>query len=70
MRYDVPLPTSLDRLLTVSEVAIHCRVVDSTVRKWCKRGLLPYIRLGSRDIRVRLQDVVAFTTDTKGWDAT
>ena len=67
MKYDVPLPTSLDRLLTVSEVAIHCRVVDSTVRKWCARGLLPFVRLGRRDLRIRMKDVVAFTAGEGGW---
>jgi excisionase family DNA binding protein len=66
MKYEVPVPSSLDRLLTVGEVAIHCRVVDSTVRKWCRRGILPCVRLGSRDIRLRLRDVVAFTAGAKG----
>jgi excisionase family DNA binding protein len=47
--------------MTVFEVAIYLKVADTTVRKWCSRGLLPFVRLGTRDLRIRTKDVVAFT---------
>jgi excisionase family DNA binding protein len=56
---------SLDQLMTVFEVAIYLKVADTTVRKWCSKGLLPFVRVGSRDIRVKARDVAAFVADRK-----
>ena len=52
---------SLDQLMTVFEVALYLKVAETTVRKWCSEGLLPFVRLGRRDLRIRTKDVVAFT---------
>jgi excisionase family DNA binding protein len=54
---------SLDQLMTVFEVAIYLKVADTTVRKWCSKGLLPFVRVGSRDIRVKARDLAAFVAD-------
>ena len=62
MKYESPSPSqSLDQLMTVFEVALYLKVADTTVRKWCSKGLLPFLRLGKRDLRIRTKDVVAFT---------
>ena len=53
--------SGLDHLMTVFEVAIYLKVAETTVRRWCSKGLLPFVRLGSRDIRIRTKDVEAFT---------
>jgi excisionase family DNA binding protein len=50
----------LDRLMTVFEVAIYLKVAQTTVRKWCSQGLIPFIRLGKRDLRIKMRDVAAF----------
>jgi excisionase family DNA binding protein len=56
-----PLFHDLDQLMTVFEVAIYLKVAETTVRKWCSKGRLPFIRVGTRDIRIRTKDVAAFT---------
>jgi excisionase family DNA binding protein len=56
-----PSPGGLDQLMTVFEVAIYLKVAETTVRRWCSKGLLPFVRLGSRDIRIRTKHVEAFT---------
>jgi excisionase family DNA binding protein len=54
---------SLDQLMTVFDVAIYLKVADTTVRKWCSKGMLPFMRVGTTDIRVKARDVAAFVTD-------
>ena len=49
--------------MTVFEVAIYLKVAQTTVRKWCAKGLLPFMRVGTRDIRVKARDVAAFLAD-------
>jgi excisionase family DNA binding protein len=56
-----PSSHSLDQLLTVFEVAIYLKVADTTIRRWCSQGLLPFVRLGKRDLRIKMKDVAAFT---------
>jgi excisionase family DNA binding protein len=65
MKHDSTSPSSnsLDQLLTVFEVALYLKVAQTTVRKWCAKGLLPFIRVGTRDIRVKARDVAAFVAD-------
>jgi excisionase family DNA binding protein len=46
--------------MTVFEVAIYLKVAQTTVRKWCSQGLIPFIRLGKRDLRIKMRDVAAF----------
>lgn len=58
-----PSSDGLDKLMTVFEVAIYLKVAQTTVRKWCAKGLLPFMRVGTRDIRVKARDVAAFVAD-------
>ena len=52
---------SLQRLLTVNEVAHLLHVHPCTVRRWEKQGLLRSIRLGpKRCIRLSKEDVAEF----------
>jgi excisionase family DNA binding protein len=52
---------SMDALWTVSEVADTLRVSPATVYGWVRSGQLPAVRLGSRLIRIRDHDLLAFT---------
>jgi excisionase family DNA binding protein len=47
----VPHTTEPEQLLTVSEVARHLRVDDTTVRRWVKQGILEAITLPHRGMR-------------------
>jgi excisionase family DNA binding protein len=58
-RRSCPTPLPTDRLLTVAAVAEMLQVSERTVRRWIRNGLLPYVRLGLRVIRVREEDVRA-----------
>ena len=60
------LSSGLDQLMTVFEVAPYLKVAVTTVRKWCSKGLLPFVRLGKRDLRIKMKDVVAFTAGSGG----
>jgi excisionase family DNA binding protein len=44
-------------LLTAAEVAERFRVKKATIHLWCMQGYLPFIRLGPRSVRIRL-DVI------------
>ena len=61
MKDHSPLSDGLDRLMTVFEVAIYLKVADTTIRRWCAQGLIPFIRLGKRDLRIKMKDVAVFT---------
>lgn len=49
-----------DELLTVAEVAEILKLNAQTIRNWLERGELPYIRLGTRRVRIRQSDLDAF----------
>lgn len=49
-----------DEFLTVAEVAETLKVVDQTVRNWIDRGELTGVRVGSRRVRVRREDLDRF----------
>ncbi len=51
----------IEPLLTVADVAQRLRVTEQTVRNWIARGLLPYVRVGQRRIRIRRSDFDRFT---------
>lgn len=66
------MPKSARLWLTQAEVAEHLGVTDRTVRNYIARGVLPASRIrGSRQIRVRLDDVEALMqpVPTLGGDA-
>jgi excisionase family DNA binding protein len=46
------------RLVSVEETAQHLSISVQTVRRWCKTGLLPYVRRG-RELRIDLSKVQA-----------
>ena len=52
---------SLDRMLTLNEVAYLLHVHPSTVRRWEKNGQLRSYRLGPKSvIRFKMEDVFNF----------
>jgi excisionase family DNA binding protein len=46
------------KLVSVEETAQHLSISVQTVRRWCKTGLLPYVRRG-RELRIDLSKVQA-----------
>lgn len=46
------------RVVSVEEAARHLSVSVQTVRRWCKAGVLPYVRRG-RELRIDLTKVRA-----------
>jgi excisionase family DNA binding protein len=46
------------KLVSVEETAQHLSISVQTVRRWCKAGLLPYVRRG-RELRIDLTKVQA-----------
>ncbi len=49
-----------DEFLTVADAAKRARVSESTVRRWCDRGVLPHGRTASGVRLVKRGDLVAF----------
>lgn len=49
-----------DRLLTQREVAERLRLTVEAVRRMRYRGVLPYVRLGTKTVRVRESDLEQF----------
>jgi len=49
-----------DEFLTVAEVAETLKVAGQTVRNWIDRGELTAVRVGSRRVRIRREDLDAF----------
>ena len=47
-------------LMTKKEVAQRLNVSISTIERLCRKGLLKYQRIGSKEIRFMLKDVVDF----------
>ena len=56
--------TSKDEILKISEVAQLLKVSELTVRRWCKAGKLPAVKLG-KHYRIRLQDINKIFEDKK-----
>jgi excisionase family DNA binding protein len=52
-------PFREDPLMTTAEVADYCRVSESTVKKWRRKGLLPSVNVIA-DARFRRSDVNLF----------
>ena len=48
------------RVVSVEEAAGHLSVSVQTIRRWCKAGLLPYVRRG-RELRIDLTKVRALS---------
>jgi excisionase family DNA binding protein len=48
------------RVVSVDEAAGHLSVSVQTIRRWCKAGLLPYVRRG-RELRIDLTKVRALS---------
>ncbi|MGH3969536.1 MAG: helix-turn-helix domain-containing protein [Mycobacterium sp.] len=53
-------------LLSIRDVAEHCRVHPITVRRWVARGLLPARRVGPSLLRIRSADLDAMTAPIGG----
>ena len=49
-----------DELLTLEEVKVYLKVHIDTLRKWCRTGYLPAIKLSPREYRVRRSDLNKF----------
>lgn len=62
----VQRPERVDRLVTVAEVADELRVTQRFVRHLIARGDLHAVRVGSRIVRVRHDDVLALLRPTGG----
>lgn len=44
-------------LITVRQAAAELQVQPNTVYRWCARGLLRPVRLGTRAVRLRRSDI-------------
>lgn len=62
----VQRPEPADRFVTVAEVADELRVTQRFVRHLIARGDLRAVRVGSRIVRVRHDDVLALLRPTGG----
>lgn len=47
----------------VSEVAMMLNVTDQTIYRWCKKGLIEYIRLPSGHLRIPRSQLVRLYVD-------
>jgi excisionase family DNA binding protein len=47
----------MDRLLTVSEAARMLALRPGTIRVWCYRGLLAYVKVGTRAVRIPVSEI-------------
>ncbi len=57
--------TPLETMLTVRQVADFLHVSICTVRRWSKKGMLTFYRVGSRgDRRYRRKDVLSFLEES------
>ncbi len=54
-----------DEILTVDEVAVYLKVAGATVRRWCRDGTLPALKIGHQ-YRVRAADLRALWSRTSG----
>lgn len=60
--------TTAERLVSLSRVALELDVSTATVRRWCRTGLMPSVRLVSGARRVRREHVEAFVIDPERKD--
>lgn len=49
-------------LLTTEEIAAQLRLDESTIRRWCRSGILPALRVG-RQYRVEEEDFKKFVAE-------
>jgi excisionase family DNA binding protein len=49
-----------EHLLTATEAAHYLQVHPETVRDWCRKRRISYIRLGRCDVRFRREDLAEF----------
>lgn len=54
-----------DELLTLEEVKTILKVHIDTLRKWCRTGYLPAIKLSAREYRVRRSDLNNFLEEKR-----
>jgi excisionase family DNA binding protein len=55
-----------DRLLTTSDVARLYGVSDETVRRWIRKGVIPFTQVGPyRSKRIRLSDAKQLMTEVR-----
>ena len=52
-------------LLTKAQAASRAEVGQRTINNWMARGILPYVKLGSRAVRFLPQDVEKFILDRR-----
>lgn len=57
-----------ERLVSLSRVALELDVSTATVRRWCRTGLLPSVKLVSGARRVRREHVSALVIDPERKD--
>lgn len=50
----------MDGLLTCKEVAQKYKVTEETVWRWIRTQKLPAVKIGSRNYRIRREDLEAF----------
>lgn len=50
----------IKELFTCKEVAARYNVSEDTVWRWIRTKKLPAVKIGSRNYRVRLEDLIAF----------
>ena len=46
-----------EALLTINQVADHYGVTHGCVRAWVRDGRLPAVRIGTRSLRIRPEDL-------------
>jgi excisionase family DNA binding protein len=51
-------PDTIDRFISINQAAAYMSCHPDTIRRWIKRGILPYFRQ-RRLIRIRLSDLLA-----------
>ena len=61
-------PVTRDEVLTVDEIAAYLKVGEATVRRWCREGTLPALKIGHQ-YRVRAADLQALWRPVSGKDA-
>jgi len=59
------MPTNMEKLLTVNDVAEIVQASPRTVRRWIDTGKLKPTRVGDKLIRVRREDLEEFLRGTR-----
>jgi excisionase family DNA binding protein len=55
---DHPVERAIDGLLTKRGIASLLHISIRTLDTWMKKGLVPYIKVGGKTVRFRLEDVL------------